>query len=179
MESNNRKKVVFWICTAGALVVVSLYSICVHFGLRINTTPSVPRGIYRITDSPLSTYVAFCPKGPAAQLANQRGYRPAGDECADWHAPLIKPVAAREGDTVTVDDRGISVNGVLLPNSAIQDRDSGGRLMYLKVPFGTYTVEAGWIWAVSSYNPKSFDSRYFGPLRTKDILYHVEPFWTF
>jgi conjugative transfer signal peptidase TraF len=174
------KQRLFCLCASIAVLFVSLYAICEYYGLRVNTTPSVPLGMYRITNSPNSTYVAFCLKGVAAQIANQRGYRPRSVVgCPDGYAPLIKPVAAREGDTVTVDARGISVNGVLLKNTVILDHDSGGRPMFLKVPFGTYKVAPGTIWPVSTYNTKSFDGRYFGPLATKDILYHAEPFWTF
>jgi len=53
----------------------------------------------------------------------------------DGYAPLLKPIAARAGDTVTVSEAGVAVNGKLLPNSKQYPKDGIGRPMPL-VTFG-------------------------------------------
>jgi type IV secretory pathway protease TraF len=60
---------------------------------------------------------------------------------------------------------GISVNGTLLRNTAPLEYDTMGRLLS-HWPYGRYIVAKGTIWVASSYNPRSFDCRYFGPIKT-------------
>src|SRR5580700_9925449 len=68
-------------------------------GLRVNTTNSLPLGIYRITNDPTAPLVEFCPEGVFSALSSSRGYRPPG-RCPDRAAPLLKPVIAHSGDIV-------------------------------------------------------------------------------
>jgi conjugative transfer signal peptidase TraF len=103
----------------------------------------------------------FCPAEPFASLAISGGYRSSGS-CQDGALPLVKPVVADSGDIVEFSAGGMAVNGRLLPNSAPLTTDSKGRPL-IPWPFGRYTVAPGTVWVASSYSPKSFDSRYFGP----------------
>ena len=68
-------------------------------GLRVNTTRSLPMGIYAVTNDAFSELIEFCPEGNAAKESKNRGYRNTGS-CPDGAEPLIKPVVAREGDVV-------------------------------------------------------------------------------
>ena len=96
------------------------------FGLRINTSPSLPMGLYMTTADAGANLVEFCPVEPFATLSIVRGYRDPG-ACRDGAAPLLKPIVAKSGDVVEVSSRGISVNGALLPNTAPLTRDTKGR----------------------------------------------------
>src|ERR1700735_1110750 len=78
-------------------------------GLRINTTNSLPKGIYLITNDANAPLVEFCPQGVFSVLSAVRGYRPPG-LCADGAAPLLKQVIANSGDTVVLSAEGIWVN---------------------------------------------------------------------
>jgi conjugative transfer signal peptidase TraF len=89
----------------------------------------------------------------------------------------MKPVVATAGDHVRVSNRGLEVNGTLLPNTAPMAVDTQKRPMAAWWS-GAYIVPPGWIWVASSYNARSFDSRYFGPVRTADIRCHLKPFVT-
>ena len=90
----------------------------------------------------------------------------------------MKPVVASAGDIVEVSSRGITVNGVLLPNTAPKTKDSKGRPMQ-PWPSGQYRVSAGFVWVASSYNPWSFDSRYFGPIPDRaSFVVDSKPFLT-
>ena len=71
------------------------------FGLRLNTTQSLPAGIYLITSDEKAPLVEFCPEGAFSTLSFVRGYRPRG-LCPDGGAPLLKPVIAHSGDTVAL-----------------------------------------------------------------------------
>jgi conjugative transfer signal peptidase TraF len=124
-------------------------------------------GLYITTADSGANLVEFCPVEPFATLAIVRGYRDSGI-CPDGAAPLLKPVVAKPGDVVELSARGISVNGALLSNTAPLSKDGKGR--HLKPwPFGRYVVASGTVWVASSYHPRSFDSRYFGPISTAAI----------
>jgi conjugative transfer signal peptidase TraF len=145
-------------------------------GVRLNDSPSLPVGLYVVTSDRSADLVEFCPTEPYASLAAGRGYRGEGS-CPDGGAPLMKPIAAQPGDTVEISSRGFVVNGKALPNSAPLDVDTDGRSLQ-HWPFGKYRVETATVWVISSYNRRSFDSRYFGPVSTISIRERVRPLLT-
>jgi conjugative transfer signal peptidase TraF len=157
-------------------VGVATFQLSGSLGLRINTSPSLPMGLYITTVDSGANLVEFCPVEPFARLSIVRGYRDPGT-CADGAAPLLKPIVAKCGDVVEVSARGIFVNGVLLPNTAALTRDTKGRHL-TAWPSGRYLVDPGTIWVASSYHPRSFDSRYFGPLSTAAIRHRLKAFLT-
>jgi len=166
----------FWPGVTIPVVLIGVFQVWSLVGLRINSSPSLPVGLYITTMDARANLVEFCPAEPFASLSITRGYRDRG-ACSDGAAPLLKPVVASAGDVVELSARGISVNGVLLPNTAPLLKDTKGRLL-LPWPFGRYRVAAGTVWVASSYHPRSFDSRYFGPLSTSAIRHRVKPFLT-
>ncbi len=157
-------------------VAIAVFQLGGVFGLRINTSPSLPMGLYIITADADANLVEFCPAEPFATLSIVRGYRDPG-ACRDGAAPLLKPVIARSGDVVEVSTRGISVNGALMPNTAPLATDTRGRPLEAW-PSGRYIVSPGAIWVASSYHPRSFDSRYFGPLSIAAIRHRLKAFLT-
>jgi conjugative transfer signal peptidase TraF len=156
-----------------ALVVGILFAGAGALGIRVNSSPSLPVGLYQVTSGADATLVEFCPAEPFASLANARGYRQAGT-CPDGGSPLMKPVVARAGDSVQVSARGILVNGKAIANSAPLLRDTAGRPL-TSWPSGKYTVDLGTVWVVSDYHPRSFDSRYFGPVSEVLIRSRLRP----
>lgn len=162
---------------AVALGVLSLvFIIPAVAGIRINESPSLPVGLYMINDKN-GQLVEFCPAEPFASLAMRRAYRSAGN-CPDGGAPLMKPEVAREGDIVELSSRGVAVNGKLLPNSAPLRFDTQGRpLEHWR--FGRFKVTQGEICVISSYNPRSFDSRYIGPVSVARVRHHLRNLLTF
>lgn len=81
--------------------------------LRINTSASLPVGLYIVSSN--GTFVEFCPDDHG--LSAQRHYRARG-ACPDGAAPLLKPVIGSPADEVVVRPAGIAVNGKLLPHTA-------------------------------------------------------------
>lgn len=158
-----------------AAFFLALFVIPGRLGIRWNASPSLPIGIY-IESSERSALVEFCPAEPAGSFAAARGYRDAGS-CPDGATPLMKPVVARFGDTVEFSEDGVAVNRRLLPNTAPRNADTQGRPLR-HFPFGRYVVEPGTVWVASTYNPRSFDSRYFGPIPESLIRAHLRPLVT-
>lgn len=155
------------------LILFGLFQMSGSLGLRINTSPSLPVGLYVTTSDTSSRLVEFCPPEPYARFAIVRSYREAGN-CPDGAAPLLKPVIAEAGDVVEVSQHGLTVNGREVPNTAAVPTDTKGRPLN-SWPFGRYKVRAGTVWVASSYHTRSFDSRYFGPIATSTIRDHVRP----
>jgi type IV secretory pathway protease TraF len=77
---------------------------------------------------------------------------------------------------VAVSPSGISVNGREIANSAQLAHDSEARVLP-DYPTGQYRVPSGEIWLVSPHNPRSFDSRYFGPVPASLVRSIVRPVW--
>jgi conjugative transfer signal peptidase TraF len=155
-----------------AIAGVVTFQLCGWLGIRFNLSPSLPAGIYIRTNAP-ANLIEFCPAEPFASLAIQRGYREEG-VCPDGAMPLLKPIVAVAGDTVDLSDRGIAVNGSLLRNSAPLLVDTKGRPLPAWRT-GHYVVATGAVWVASSYTPRSFDSRYFGPVPRSSVRGYVRP----
>lgn len=161
-----------------ALPTLGLLAAAHAFGVRLNFSPSIAPGVYRVTNGPIErgVTVIVCLPGALSAVARSRGYISAGS-CPDGNAPIGKRVAAVAGDTVVVAPSGLSVNGRALTNTHRLGTDHRGQRLP-HVPDGRYLVPVGQIWLVSTYSPRSFDSRYFGPLSTGAVVNRVQPIIT-
>ena len=148
-------------------------------GIYINTTPSFPLGLYKIVNKPIEKgrYVSFCPpQGAVFELAVARHYINPGD-CPGGYGKLLKRVFAQAGDSISIDQDGIQVNGQLLPNSGQLELDADGQALP-QYRFNKQRLDAGEYLLLSDINPQSFDARYFGLIRRAQIKHVVEPFLT-
>ncbi len=160
-----------------AFTFIYFFNHLTEHGLYWTDTGSLPRGLYQRVPDNTSSYIMFCPTGLASTVSAERGYRPRG-VCPDKFTPLLKPVVARAGDTVTVKETGIWVNGTRLPKSQ-QYRIDGNRRTMPHYPAGDYVVAPGTVWVISSYSSASFDSRYYGPVQLSEVIHYVKPYLTF
>ncbi len=146
------------------------------FGLRINATASMPRGIYRLAPGApeRGDLVSVCLEdGSFATMALKRNYLRAG-ACPNGLEPLLKRVAGMPGDLLEIGQDGIAINGRLWPNSRAVSWDSHGRPMPEAENFGSRTIPDGLALVLSDRHPGGFDSRYFG-LVPMASLHKVEP----
>ncbi len=153
-----------------AVTIVAMFAIFGN-GLRVNFTPSMPLGIYRLEPLPggveRGMFVAVCAPTDVADLGRDRGYL-AGGRCPGDTEPLLKVVAGVPGDEVTVSTRGVAVNGCVLPNSAPLAFDRSDRPLKAW-PLGRYRLGPNQLWLYTG-NPRSWDSRYWGPAVTTSIM---------
>ena len=138
--------------------------------LVYNPSDSVPRGWYRIVpaDAPqVGGIVLARLPAQAAALAAQRGYLPAG-------IPLLKRVGAVEPQQVCLDGASVRIEDV--PVATVMHADGQGR------PLAAWSqcrrLTGGELFLLSNTNPASFDSRYFGPVRSSDVVGSAQPIWT-
>lgn len=129
-------------------------------GVRFNTTPSMPLGVYHLKHAAarLGDAVTLCPPPPWGQLGKTRGYTGAG-LCPDGSRHLLKRLVALESDLVEVTAQGIVINGVLQQSSALRPRDHKGREIHSTLSSGR--VPPGMALVLAPV-PWSFDGRYFG-----------------
>lgn len=138
--------------------------------LLLNLTSSVPRGLYVLTPSTTLTrgmLVVFPPPVAVASLLVTRGYLAP-------QTPLLKPVAALPGETVCVQDDGVFIQGVFV--APVSPVDHLGRP--LPRWRGCVTLGAGEVFLLSTWHPRSFDGRYFGPVAVASLLGRATPVWT-
>jgi conjugative transfer signal peptidase TraF len=131
--------------------------------LAYNPSKSAPLGWYRIEAideiSRGDLVVANLPRD-ASKLAARRGYLPTG-------IPVIKTVAALDGDMVCEEDGLLQING--LPTVRVLTTDKAERP--LPSPWkACRRLQANEILLLSDRTRDSFDGRYFGAVRKTDII---------
>jgi conjugative transfer signal peptidase TraF len=155
---------------AAAATVCASISLAGFFGgLRLNTTPSEPLGLWQIVplDRPVAIgdlVFACMPENAYGALGKTRGYLRWG-MCPGGAGPLIKRIVATAGQRVDMDGR-VSIDGARLPNSKVIDADGKGRLLHAYLGG---VVPDGYVFLHSPF-PGSWDSRYFGPIPSSGIL---------
>lgn len=134
-----------------------------------NASPSAPMGLYRLSpNAPIligDVAVTWVPP-VARQLAAQRHYLPS-------NVPLVKQVAAVEGDFVCAIGPDITVNGKWI--AARLDRDGKGRTM----PWWTGCLQLwpGELFLIATDQPQAFDGRYFGITRAEYVVGKAVLLW--
>ncbi|EBM5962850.1 TPA: conjugative transfer signal peptidase TraF [Salmonella enterica subsp. enterica serovar 16:l,v:-] len=147
-------------------------------GLRINTTKSIPVGLYKISPKvpEKGDYVIFCPPEKAIfSMAQNRGYIGSGF-CPGGYGEMMKKILAAKGDEVAFRADGVYVNGKLLPYSKPFSVDPGGR--ELPAIREVYTLGKTELLLMTDRSPSSFDGRYFGAVTTSQIISTVLPVFT-
>lgn len=148
-------------------------------GARINTTKSMPRGLYWTTSAPIhkGAFVLLCPPpGALFDAAKARGYLGAGF-CPGGYGSLMKQVVAQTGDTVTVSAEGVRVNGTPLPRSAPRKTDPAGRPLPRPPPV-CQRLSKTELLVMSDQSDTAFDSRYFGPIHRAQVKAVLKPILT-
>ena len=158
-------------------VYVSMFAVWAYqAGYRVNMSPSVPVGIWKIVshrydiDSACEYVVVSASDHWGYKLAMERGY-------LTNFTPMLKRVAATEAEIVDYDEdeRSVTVNGGFLFMTEIFSEDMKGRVL----PRALFPIllKKGEVW-LSSENVRGYDSRYFGPV-SQDILQGAIPIWQF
>ncbi len=146
-----------------------------HSALRLNASASVPTGLYRIVPR-TSRFAAICLPEPVLETAHQAGLIIPLGECPGGKEPILKPIYRATADApIAFGPGGFSIGHRALSNTAAKLRSKTGEPLN-HIAYGTYTTG---LWAISDYNPDSFDSRYFGPVSETNVRYYAVPFFLF
>lgn len=145
--------------------------------LIYNPTDSVAVGWYRVEvldhgaaslprSLSVDSFVLVPLPAEASTLAVQRGYLP-------LHVPLLKRVGAVSPQQVCITDGVVRIDGV--PVATVLTADRMGRL--LSSWQHCRRLEPGELFLLSTTNPASFDSRYFGPIAASNVIGVAHPVW--
>jgi conjugative transfer signal peptidase TraF len=138
--------------------------------LVYNPSDSVRRGWYRVgpTESLHVGGIVLARLPPeAAALAAERRYLPD-------RIPLLKSIGAVSPQHVCVHDRIVRIDGLAVASALIADRQ--GRP--LPIWQQCRALHDNELFLLSTTNPASFDSRYFGPVSTSAVIGSARPLWT-
>lgn len=154
-------------CGLAALAWTSLVQPSAH--IIYNPSDSVPVGWYRIRPTApahIGSVVLTRLPPDVAALAAQRGYLPS-------HIPLLKRVGAAAPQHVCIVDGQVRIDGV--PVAAVLPADRMGR----SLPFWPQcrALADGELFLLSTTNPASFDSRYFGPIQASAVIGIAQPIY--
>jgi conjugative transfer signal peptidase TraF len=131
-----------------------------------NASDSVPIGWYRIT--PLDTDANAIPVDSIvlvdlpehiATLADKRGYLP-------LDVPLLKRVGAVAPQNVCIEDGRVRIDGVTVAHVLLIDAQARPLPSWMQC---RQLVESE-LFLLSTTNPGSFDSRYFGPIDRANVI---------
>ena len=149
------------------------------FGGRINTSFSIPVGLYWITKQSIQkeTYVLFCPpQTPIFQEALTRGYIHSGF-CPGGFGYMMKRVIATFGDTVSINSRGVWVNSHFVDHSVPHQKDEQERPLP-GLHLRQYKVKDSELLLMTDQSELSFDARYFGVLKKSQVKAVIKPVLT-
>lgn len=170
----------FMVATAiacSAILVLGALSYAV--GARINTSKSIPLGLYWTSNAPVGkgAYVLLCPPevGVFAE-ARSRGYLVAGF-CPGGYGYMMKRVLAATNDAISIAPDGVRVNGELLPFSAPLTTDLAGRQLP-RYQSARFVLGKSEVLLMSDVSATSFDARYFGPVSRGQIRTVITPVLT-
>jgi len=162
------------------LLLILIFTLIYQLGYRVNISESYPRGVYKTIEKTTiehGDFVMFCPKnGPLMQNALKRGYVLKG-LCEGGFYPLLKKVAALEGDRVEV-NQYVYINGVKQPKSKLHQYDPKGNPLP-RTKENNITVPKGYMFLLSDYHELSFDSRYLGLIEQNTTISLMKPFYIF
>jgi conjugative transfer signal peptidase TraF len=149
-----------------------------QLGLRIMLTDSAaPVGIYRVEPLPIEQslrdlkrgeLVEVCLPVAIARRGLERGYLQPG-RCPGGAEPVAKRVGALSGDIVIVSARYVAVNGEPLSSLSETLRVDSRNHLLDHVVWGTSRVQPQMVWLFGFHNPRSWDSRYFGPVSQSGV----------
>lgn len=131
---------------------------CRHYKLYINSTSSLPRGVYQLLPEEKIARGDVVLVVDLDEIGVDRALCP--------YKGLLKQAAAFGGDTIDCDGKYILVNGRRLPYSDLFTRDKYGKdLPQQKYP---YIVPDGSVYLTSQHK-YGYDSRYYGPISIEHI----------
>lgn len=131
--------------------------------LRLNVSPSLPYGLYRLHAVPPTLtrgMLVVLPVPPSVQPIWSR-----------W-LPLLKPIAGVPGDRIAIVDQELRINGV--PFGPVLSHTHGQALPQLA---GRWIVAEGDVFVASAV-PRSLDGRYFGCTKVTALTAVATPFLT-
>ena len=151
-------------------------------GVWLNLSPSMPSGLYlsrHVRDGRVAfrrgMIVALFPAYVARSVGSRAGIsraRPMPRRSRTGRKAHFRS-RRRYGDVSQVASRAIASR---FGRRGALSHDRAGRPLP-QLPQGTYPVETGEVWLVSTHTALSWDSRYYGAVPTANVIAVLRPLW--
>ena len=164
-------------------IALGLAALCASSALRdsphdrinlvYNPTPSVARGWYwidrgvNVASLPVGSIVLVQLPLAVAAFADGRGYLPRG-------IPILKRIGAAAPQSVCLRGDAVLVDDVQVARTMARD----GALRPLSNWPACRRLRDGELFLLSLPHPSSFDSRYFGPITSSQVIGRARALWT-
>lgn len=171
------QKLKWWL--SGYLIVLFIGFELLEDLIYKNTSISEPPGYY--LSLPYVSYgrgdlVLVCVSDSRYKtILNKLNLKDVSGACSNGLPYLLKQVSAVAGDRVEVSDKGVLINGELQANSYGYASGRGIAFYPLKPRYKHVLGEGEYF--MLGISPHSFDSRYFGIVKDKDIYRRVVLLW--
>lgn len=144
-------------------------------GYRLNTSTSYPPGLYQLQPKIIpkkGSLILFCPPDNSTlTLAKNRNYIKFGP-CSGGFSPVIKRIFGQSGDRIVLGEY-VSINSSPHPEMPVLKSDVQNRPL---PQLAGFTVPDNHVFVLSDHQPVlSFDSRYYGPVPTANIIGVIQP----
>ena len=144
------------------IITCTILSALYIAGIRVNITPSLPRGVWRV--------MSVDPK--TLKIGDTVAINKTAVSAVTLH--LLKDIAAVSGDVMTLKDSSVYRNGHKIPMSTVFPVNSKGeKIQCVSYPL---VVPAHHVW-LGSRNERAYDSRYFGPVPIQAVMGKATLLW--
>lgn len=160
------------------LIPACIVTVAYVVGIRINLTPSMPLGIYYLSNNTpkRGDIVAACLPDNISKEGLMRHYLLYG-HCQGHSMPVLKKIIAVPGDKVIVTDTEMIVKERIF--IAPQQTTDLNRLPVTHFIDKNFYGHAIGFWLYGENNSvRSWDSRYYGGIPCKNMLGVYKPLWT-
>lgn len=148
-------------------------------GVRLNYTNSMPIGFYKKTHAANikdGDLVAVCLPNHIADIGLKNHYIAHGT-CSNGSTPILKKVIAIAGDSVSVNNYFMTVNGLSYPAPRL--RTDRRHQAVQKIIQNGYYPHTQFYWLYGANDPShSWDSRYYGGVSRDHIIGTYKPLLT-
>jgi len=176
---SQRAKQAYVIMARACMILICFAGLFYVAGGCINTSNSIPLGLYWITKHPIQKgeYVLFCPpQKPIFQKALTRGYIHSGF-CPGGFGYMMKRVLATYGDTVSINPFGVWVNNQFVAHSVPYPKDQQEQPLP-ELHLRQYPLKNGQLLLMTDQSELSFDARYFGLIKKSQVKAVIKPVLT-
>ena len=192
-KNKNKKVIYFFLVIALPMLVLWLvvYPYLKSCGYIINVTPSMPYGLYQEVNlktnqsKPITvgSIVLSCLPDQAAKTALDHEYLVHSSRCENGIEPVLKEVIAVSGDKVFLHQDSIKVvtakGKIAFYQAPVLHTSPSGLNVPSLIKNSQFSLK-NQVWLYGSYHYQlSWDSRYFGPVNTQEVIGLMKPILTF
>ncbi|RYZ77387.1 MAG: conjugative transfer signal peptidase TraF, partial [Proteobacteria bacterium] len=168
-----------------SLLLLTISTLCLLLSKKniifVNLTRSMPLGVWirsskEVAHADRGDRVIVCPPNNSISQRAKKELIFLSGSCPGDYAPLLKEIIGLPGDTIREGYIIVYADGEVDSRFPLNKESISH---FLVKPSHAFYLGLKEYWMIGSSLPsRSFDSRYFGPIRSENLIAVVEPFFT-